>query len=228
MTPTIYINRDTLVPDVSPDAKKLRGEAIAEASLIKRVTTAAENQDAQLVVNQLHALRKACADSHKEAKAPYLVVCQETDRIKREFVTLLETEETRICRMQGDWLAAEQARVRAEAALRQKELDAVEREKQERIAGAKTVEEVEDIKTEYSEANKGVIIAMPQTAAGQTVREDWDIQIADIAELYKACPQAVELTPRMSKIREALDLGYNLPGVIAKRVPKSGARKVKR
>lgn len=225
MSDIILFDRNTFAASIDSMSVVVRDEHLAEASLIAKVTSAEQNEQAQQFVNHLHKLRKDCESARVEIKKPLIEAGRLIDKAAKDFVGPIDAEIARLGRMQGDFLQAEIARQKAAAAQAAKELEDAEREKLARLAEAKTIDEAQAIREEFqekaAEASKAVAIA-PPTAQGQRVREDWEIQVMDVAELYKHHPKCVELTPRMSEIRMLLDLGHHPAGVVAKRVIKTG------
>lgn len=232
MSEIIIFDRNTFVAEVSPLSVIARDEHLADASLIARVHSAEHNEQAQQIVNHLHKLRKECESARTEIKRPLIEAGRLIDKAAKDFSGPIETEIGRLGRMQGDFLQAEIARQKAEAAKAAKELADAEREKLAKLAEAKTIEEAQNIREEYQEraaveSARVVAVAAP-VADGQRVREDWQIEVMDVAELYKHYPKCVDLTPRMSEIRMLLDLGHHPAGVVAKKVIKTGPAAIRR
>jgi ATPase subunit of ABC transporter with duplicated ATPase domains len=64
----------------------------------------------------------------------------------------------------------------------------------------------------------------PQKAAGQVVREEWEITISNPHALAVAHPDCVKIEPRLQVIKAKLDAGMQLPGVSAYKRATSGVR----
>lgn len=104
-------------------------------------------------------------------------------------------------------------RAQAEADRKQRELQAAQQVEAARIAA------------EAAARQQAVKIPdAPVKADGQSVRTDWEITITDIHALYRAHPNAVKMEPRLSEIRQLLDMGVKVHGVRAEKVIKSGVR----
>ncbi len=65
-------------------------------------------------------------------------------------------------------------------------------------------------------------VAAPIRAEGQRVREEWNVTVTDIWMLARVHPGCVKIEPRLSEIKELLDAGVKVAGILAKKEIKAG------
>lgn len=209
---------------LSGDAYRLQAEALEGAALIGRVSNAAEQAEAVEAQKALRTLIKECEDARVEVKSPVLDFGRRIDNAAKNYQEPLKFEELRIATLIGDYQTAELARVRSEEAARLAELTKLEKERQAALAAAETHDERDRINTDFDQQAQASAPPLIAKSEGQIIREDWDITVTDLWSLARAHPMCVTIVPRLSEIRELLDLGQKVAGVSAKKVVKSGVR----
>lgn len=108
-------------------------------------------------------------------------------------------------RQEAEARAAKAAEIAAKAA----ELD--------RIAAEERAKDAQRIADERAAVDRQ--IAAAPKATGQTVKEDWEINIVNLWDLARAHPACVKIEARLSEIRALLDAGVTrIPGVTARKV----------
>ncbi len=207
-------------------AMDLKAYALERCALIGRVTNAAEQTEAVEAQKALRGIIKQTEDNRVEMKKPVLDYGRRIDDAAKLFVEELRMEEIRIATLVGNFQTAELARARAAEAAERSRLTALEKERQLALAASATHEQRDEVNTKFDQEATVAVVApvIPTKVEGQTVREDWEIEVTDIHALYRSHPRFVKLTPLMMEIRTALDAGVTPPGVRAKRVVKSGVR----
>lgn len=210
------------------EAHEMVALAIGNAAMVQKVdshTTQALAVEAQ---KDCRRVLKLVEDARKEVKAPVLDFGRAIDDAAKKFVNEVAREELRVAKLIGDFQQAELARARSAEAARLKELQEMERAREEALSMAPTLEKRETIREEFSELTRAMQPPVaPIKVEGQTVREDWEIEITDIHELYRWHPQFVRLGPENAKkleIREALNNGLTLRGIKATKTIKAGVR----
>lgn len=113
--------------------------------------------------------------------------------------------------------AANSAEARAKA-----EAEVTELRRQQELAAAKSHSDLEAAQERHAQAVQMVPTVEPARAAGQRIKEDWDIVVTDVRALARAHPACVKLTPINSEIRNLLDAGFQVRGVTASKVVKAG------
>ncbi len=146
MSTTAIILRDdaNLKITFSPEAERLKEDALTSSALIARVTNAAENETAVDAQTALKTVVSLVEKARKAAKAPVLDYGRKIDSAATEFVTELEAELVRVSELTGNFQTLEQAKVRAAEAARRLEEEKLERERvaeQERILEAQQAEQ---------------------------------------------------------------------------------------
>jgi hypothetical protein len=205
-----------------PDAETLKVRALETAALVGRVTDATEQETAVNAQRELRRVLKLCEDARKEIKEPVLTYGRKIDSLAKEFSEELRDEELRIAKLTADFQAVEAQRLRAAEALRLADLERLERERQEQLAGAKTVEEIDAVNDAHCRAVSDVPVPVAARAEGQTVRWDWEIVVTDIWSLARSHPMCVKIEPRLLEIKSLLESGVKVAGITARKTPRSG------
>ena len=128
-TALIVCPRETLTPIVMAEAEALKEAALAGCALIGKIATKDQNDAAVLAVAEVTALKKQIEKAHKDAKLPYLRVCQSLDETKNKLLDELLSEELRVNTLCGNYRQEEQEKLREAERVRQRELDRIERER---------------------------------------------------------------------------------------------------
>lgn len=228
-------------------AKELKAVALDGAALIGRVRNAADNELAVKAQRSLKEVIALFEKERKRLKEPLLEAGRDLDRTVAAESDELEREHGRITALVSEFQREEQRRVQEERRIQQAEIDRIEREKQaelKRIADEKAAQEAEAAKIKDAAAREArlqqiaatqrqAVIAVEDKAAdrtyvesrpiaatrvaGQSVRDDWEIQVVNPYELAKFHPDCVEITPRLSEIKRHLNAGLTIKGIKAEK-----------
>ena len=227
-TELVPFKRKDLAIELSTTFVEQRDAALDVASLIDQVTTGQQNQVATDVLRDLGTLRRAAVKAHKEIKAPLLKCGRDLDAKLKEAIELLSAEEDRIGNMTGEYVMLEEAKRRSEAALQSAESD---KQLHAELASAKSLDDHQRIREEHALIAQlsQPKVDQPIRAEGQSVREVWDVEVIDKLALAAWAIKTnlvhlIEITPRLTAIRELLDKGMMIPGIEAKRVSKVQVR----
>lgn len=224
MSALIIRDSNALTASFSEAALKLKDDAIDAAAQILRVTNAAEQEQAVEAQKPLDELKRAVEKARVEAVSPFVKAQKQINAQAKAFAEELGDESFRLARQIGDYQQLELARVRAEEAAQRAELAKAEREREAKLAEAKTHEAREVIQEEFCQEQTKLPPPPPARVVGQTVKSEWQVRISNIAALYLHAPDCVELKPRLSAIKDRLEAGETLPGVIAEKVVLSRTR----
>lgn len=225
-----FVRRDLSV-EVSKSFIEHRDDAVMVASLCEAILTPTQNEVATEILRELGQLRRAAEKAHKEIKSPVIACGRALDAALRSAIEPIEAQETRLQRVCGDYVMAQEAKARAAAAAeearRQGEINAL----QEKLAQAETIEQREQIREEaaIAVAVAPVVAPTPVRAEGQSVREVWDIKYDDILALAawalkSNLPHLIDIKPRVTAITALLDKGVVIPGITAVKVNKVQVR----
>lgn len=226
MPGTSLIVHDVQLPPVylTADALALKESALALSGIIGKVTNPDEQQSAVEAQKELTRTAKLFEDARIEATAPFLKIQRELKATVDKERNELLNELARISTLIGNFQSLELAKVRAAEAAKNVELGRLEMERQLKLAQANSHDALDAINDEFNRAAAALPVITPARVEGQTVREDWDIVCNDLHALYRAHPFAVKLEPRLSEIRQLLDAGVKVAGVMAKKIPKVSVR----
>lgn len=168
-----------------------------------------------------------------KARAAEAAARLEAERIEMRRLSELQAieqaemaEERRLAAAEAD-LARRRKNAADEATRADTDRLEAELQRQRDIARAKTMEDIEATQERFN-ADSAKIAALPipapARAEGQTVREDWEIEVTNPWELSKFHPQCVTITPKLGEIKTLLNQGIAVRGVNAKKIVKSGTR----
>ncbi len=227
MNELIQRNDSALSVQFTAEAAAQKNTALELSGVIGKVTTPEENAAAVGAQMELQKMHNLIEKARKAAKEPVLEYGRKIDVAARDFAAEVDEELLRLSQLIGDFQALEQARLRAAEQARRDELLRIEQEKAAAIAMAQSHEQVEAIVEHFG--NKAALEAAgpaPQAARaeGQVVKTDWEITVTNPYELAKFHPGCVNITPRLSEIKQMLNDGVTLKGVTARKITKAGVR----
>ena len=224
----ILIHHDALEALATEAARQLIDDALALGALIGQVRTPEDNDEAVKAQVALKGVMKQIDDAHRAAKDPLVKLGRKLDQLKAGLLADLDREYGRIGQLAAEFALAERRRVVAEALLAKDAMDKLEAEKYQALA--QTSDPVaqsavlEDFSRRQAEAPAP---SAPSRAAGQKVREEWEIKVVDIIALAKwALAQGrwdvLDFAPRKGRIKELLEGGMTgIPGLECKKVAKA-------
>lgn len=210
--------------ELSAEVQAAIETALSESALIGKVTTPEQNANAFEAQKKLKIILSLIEDTRKALKDPALEYGRRIDAFSRTAGKEVSDELTRISTAIGTFQEEENARRRAAEALRVKELNEIERKKQEALSKAKDTEEMNAIQARACEESKAVPIVRENRLQGQVVGEKWEITVTNPHELARMHPTCVRITELKSEITKLLDAGVMVHGINAKRVTTSGVR----
>lgn len=212
----------------SPDALRVKSEALERSGIIGAVRNVGENQTATEALQMLHGIRLSVEAARKRCKEPVLEFGRLIDASAKTYMEAVDAEILRVSQIMEDFQMLEQSRIRAAKQAANDKLTEIERQRATEISQAKSAEQVIAIGERYSEAARAEsekAIPAAARAHGQRVGEDWKIEVTNIWEFaasYPTCCRPPE--PIISEIKPLLDAGIKLPGIKAEKVIKIGVR----
>lgn len=206
-----------------------RDLALGHASEITSVTSQAELDLCVQAHVHVRTVRTEAERARKECKQPILDFGRAIDASAKQFDTPLDQEDRRLSRLAGDYMAIVEANRKAAEALRLADLADIERRKQEQLAHAHTIEEIDEIQAQAcEEAREASVPIEAIRAEGQVVREDWEITVTNSLALAVSHPGCVRMVPNITEIKALLNAGVRLAGIEARRIVNSTVRTAKR
>jgi uncharacterized protein YjbJ (UPF0337 family) len=211
----ISLNNTTLTAEFTPQASKLKEEALTVSAAIGKVTDQAENANAVEAQKALAEVIKLVEQARKAAKDPVLAFGKKIDEQAKGFVEELAAEQWRVSRLVGDFQQLEAKKAQAARQAERDRLTALEKERLAAIAQAKTHEELDRIEEAHNNAvqQQAPTPLVAAHAQGQRVGEEIKFEVFDINALYASKPGCVKMEPKMLEIRALLKAGLALPGV---------------
>ncbi len=228
-TELMVLDRSEFSVCVTPKAEVLKVKALEQSYKIEKVENASDQQlavDAQL---ELDSLLRLTEKARKQIKQPVIDLGRKIDSQAESFTSKLSSERDRVSKLLGDFQALELARVRAAEAARILESESIERKRQEEVSRASTFDEIESIHERFN-AQSAELSSKPvpvtSKADGQVVKNDWDVVVTDPYKLARYHPQCVTITAKVGEIKQLLQQGITVNGVMATPIVKSGTRAV--
>lgn len=162
--------------------------------------------------------REAEAKARKEAEEKERAIREQAER--ERIAAELEAK-----RKQEEFAKSPEGLAQAEAFRLKQQQEAKEREARQ-AEQLRRIQEQEEarIRAERERAALQAQAHAPQKAAGQVLRDDWEITISNPHALAVAHPDCVKIEPRLQVIKAKLDAGIQLPGVSAYKRATSGVR----
>lgn len=234
--------------EFTESAKAARTDALCASANITEVVDPASQDSAVAAQKILRNFLRSVEKARKEAKEPVLAAGIALDDATKEFTKRPLAEEVRIARLVGDYQQAEAEKLREAQRKAAAEQDRIERERaeavakaeaeakaamaaakdeEERKAAAARLEAEKVRQDEFSQQQKEAVpeVIAPAKAAGQSVREEWEITRINEFALMKARPDLVRKVEfDVRSIKEELNRGVKLPGVEAQLFTKSTVR----
>lgn len=224
MTELITLDRERFSVSFGAEAKAIRTQAMILAVEIDSVTDAESQAKA---VEAQQALQNVLNAIEKDRRAIGTVIeCRQRaiNAKAREFVANVVEQKERIGALVSGFHAR---RLSIRAALNE-ELTMMEHKREAELAVAPDIETREEIRERYAEAAETASLEAakkePPQAPGQTVREDWEIEIIDLHLLATRHRTLVNIEPRIAEIKQALNEGRMVHGIEFKKVVVAGVR----
>ena len=194
----------------------------------RTVVTIADGDQLQVagdVLREIDSFLKRIEASRETVKAPVLEVGRQIDDTAKTLTLELGDEKKRLRDIIGKFQAEqERLRLKAEKLAREEE-EKIRRQAEADLAAAQAKAKTEkafDKKAAVIEQNAiedivnvraaAAAVAVPKLAGFQT-REEIDVKIIDITELWMHSPECVELSPRLAIIKAKAKAGVELAGV---------------
>ena len=207
-------------------ALQMKAAALEGSALVARVDNAAQQTIAVAAQTELHRVTKQFSKAEEAAKAPLNALRTAIIGLGKTLTLELEAEGMRLARLVGDFQEKERVRMLAEQEAARKGIEALRKQEMEAIAAAKTVEAQDAVKEQFAQmaTNTAQAVTAPVKAKGQATRVEWEVEVVDIALLYRCHSPCVKLTPILTEIKNLLDMGLDVKGIRAKKVVLSGVR----
>jgi len=234
--------------EIAADITRWRDGAITTARRITAVSTPEEQAAAVASVRSLKEIGKRVEDTRKRIKAPVLQLGKDLDSAASIFCAPIEVETERVQRLITGYQIEQDRLAREAEAARQRELQRIERERQEAErkardeadAAARKAQSLEDLdaaarredeakrQADLSARQQTAVaiapVAPPPRASGMVVRRVQKFRVLDILALANARPDLVRMEPNTSAILAALKRGEALPQVEAWEETETGVR----
>lgn len=215
-------------PIATPETLKQRDAALEACSIVFRVTTPAERDNAIAAGAEAKAYDEKIESARIEFKQPILDLGRAIDDLAKALREPVRAELMRISKLIGDYEALQQQKLRAEEALRQENLAKLERERQEALSKAASHDEVDKVQEKFNQAAASLPAPEPPSKAkGQIVRQDYEIEVINAHEAYRHHPNLFKLELIMSEAKALAASGAKLHGIKATPVIKAHVKAAK-
>lgn len=217
---------DTTV-SIAEGAREQRDGILSQLKQVTAVTDAFDADCAADVLKTATVFVRGVEAGRTEAKAPVLDLGRKIDALGKELASAVDVEIKRLSRLLGDYQAEERRKAEAAERLARDEArriqDDAERRAREAAKAAPSEEAATAAATEIMdtaaakivETKQAIVSTVAPKAAGTAVREDVVFEVTDIAALYAARPELVNLEPNGTAIRSICKANpkLQLPGL---------------
>ena len=211
------------------EAEELRNALVLKSRKVTAITKASENAEAGLAVRNIRTHLKGVEAARVELTKPLLDAQRLLKSLADDHSAPLRDEVTRVERLATNFMEAEQRRVAAEEAARQKAFQEAQAkqfaaEDAARKAAAKMTTDAGLAKAEKLEAKAvaaadavQTIIAAPapevQRAKGQTMKQVLKYEVEDIRKVYAARPELCTIEIKPSAVLSTCNPELPVPGL---------------
>lgn len=202
------------------DDYQLQASVIGESATLIGEVDELNVDDAGKVVLEADGFLKAIEKLRVDAVKPHLEAQRAINAKAKELTESIEKHRTRINRLIGDYGAVVATRERERLKQQADDMAASERALSEKVSKAESIEEITQLRETHAlEVEAAQVPTLESALTSIKVKQDWDIEVVNAADLYAAHPAAVELKPRLVVIKSLANL-YNgaVPGVICRAV----------
>lgn len=214
---------------VTGDAEEYRNALVLRAGQVTAVTSAAQNEQAGVVVREIRKHVKDVEAMRQTLTKPLLDAQRLLKSLADDHVTPLTVEISRIERLATDFQESERRRVAEEERKRQEEFTRLET--QRLAAEAKATEAAQKMNTPkqldaavkaeeiaaQAEAKVQTLLAAPmptlQRAKGQAMKQYLRWEVTDIKALYAARPELCNVEPKPAAIQSTCVPEIPVPGL---------------
>ncbi len=223
----VNFKKGTLSP--TAEIQALEAEALAKSAQIVHVNTAAEQELAVAAQATLARFIRNCDNSAEAAKKPINLIRAKIIEWNKEMIKKADAEGMRVAQLVNEFQLAESRRVAAARRAQDETASALERVMEQKISTARSLDEIEAIRENFRDkiAAEAPPVEDVARSSGQVVKQEWDITVQDIHLLYRHHPNCVKLTALNGEIKELLNGGATVRGVLSKKITKSGVRLTK-
>lgn len=219
MTPLTLSGVASAQITLAAEANTLRAQALAASTAITAVHDAMDSEACADALRLVTKLIREIKDAHTEAKAPVLALGKQIDKLAKDFSERLSSEKVRLERLNGGFLALQEAKAEAARKLAEAEAAKLLREFAYAAEDAAAKPSAEAF-TKADAAENAAIAARAkaeETKAirpeGVRLRKSWEYEVTDIKALYEARPDLCEIVPHSPNIRAQIHYNQNIPGL---------------
>lgn len=205
-TLTIITNNslDDFTGDMPVAAWDERKSVLEMTGDIVRVTSEQELAECVAAAGLAALLVKGVKKAYDEAKAPILTATRRLDAINHGFADAVALEKKRLDTLATAYVTARDAAARRAA-------DAAARELEQRTEDAVNAgADSDELRALALERNT---LSVKPVVTGALARQTYDYELLDIAALWQARPDLVDITPRRADILRAIADGTNIAGL---------------
>lgn len=201
-------------PSLTPEGEALIEATIARSGMIGRVSNDSENESSVKAQLELKAVIKELEDFRILMTRPALEYQRELKAYFDGRIQPLKDEMWRVGKLSGDYVQLQEMKRRAEENARKEELAKLDRERQQALANVQSHEEAEAVQAHFSERAAVESVTPPNPVTihpkGQSIKDDWEIEITDRHLFARCYPSCVEIKERVSEIKSLLRAGVKM------------------
>ena len=198
---------------IAAEARELRDKLLVEIREVTSVSDAFDADVAADVLKRATQLSRGIESDRSTVKAPVLALGKKIDALAKEITAELDGEIGRVSRVLGAYQLAEKQKAEAAERLARDEARRIQAEAEhqareaakaadsdtEALAAASVI--MDQAAAQIVETWKAIVSTVAPKAADTAVRVDVCFEVDDIAALYAARPELVNLEPNGTAIR---------------------------
>ena len=194
-------------------AKEARDALLKDAVAITAITDRMDADCAASTLKELKDFTKSIEASHKEAKAPVLDLGRKIDEVKKDLLTEVEAQASRLGRLAGAFEAEERRKADEERRKAEAEVMRLRREADMKaLAAAREAKSIEEAsaKAEEIQAKAAEEVAIikqeqatqaPAARPGLALRKEIIVEVLDAHALYAEDPRLCKIEANVAAIK---------------------------
>jgi hypothetical protein len=202
---------------VLPSAIAIRDDLLATSSNVEQVVNADSQAMAIDLIGRINGILKQVESGRKAIKEPFTRKGKEIDGMANTYSGPLENEKNRLSGLVTRFQAAEQQKAWEAEQKRKAELDEIARVQADldraARAGAISQAAAAEAQNTLNVASAKTLVVTVEPPKAQGVRNIRKFRVTDIAALYRARPDLVELSPRTAMINKVIEIPETIPQI---------------
>lgn len=207
---------------LAPQFRNLIAETLAASPMLQACESADDQKELVLYQQRLKSTINTIEKARVAAKAPLLAASKMLDDTVKKETDTLQREGMHAAQLVSGFQELERIKAAAAKQAADRQAADLERQRAELLKTATSVEEADQIQEDFSQrvtqAQATAAAIAPPKAAGQVVKEDWEIEVSNAQQFCKFHFDLVRsVQPDLLAIKQQLNAGKTIIGITARR-----------